>query len=252
MLGLGGSTQHLHQRRVSLTAQRIYMHKPRKKVVVSCDFCGKDTLKTDSTVYVARKHGNKMFCSSICEKSYKYPKIDCTCKTCGVEFVRTKSNIGASGNTFCSKSCATKYNNRYFPKRKKTYENEKHCSLCGKPKKNISNFCQACARELKTEETLNFTLGYIRSLYHEKSSLDIAGKLRGYSRQAYKRSNYPKQCANCGYSKHYEVCHIKPIKDFDDSATMGEIHNINNLIALCRNCHWELDHGMLRIEDIPR
>ena len=32
----------------------------------------------------------------------------------------------------------------------------------------------------------------------------------------------------------------------DDS----DVNNENNLLALCPNCHWELDNGKLRVEQI--
>lgn len=49
-------------------------------------------------------------------------------------------------------------------------------------------------------------------------------------------------CEKCGYDKHIEVCHKRPIKEFDDTHTIKEINDINNLIGLCPNCHWEMDH----------
>lgn len=75
----------------------------------------------------------------------------------------------------------------------------------------------------------------------------IAAKIRGYGRVIYDKSTKPKLCINCGYNKHYEVCHIVAIKDFPDAATMSEVHALDNLIALCPNCHWEFDHGMLTL-----
>ncbi|MFZ8310550.1 HNH endonuclease [Staphylococcus aureus] len=51
----------------------------------------------------------------------------------------------------------------------------------------------------------------------------------------------------CGYAKHYEVCHIKAINQFDSNTRLSEVNDINNLVALCRNCHWELDHGLISI-----
>jgi hypothetical protein len=28
---------------------------------------------------------------------------------------------------------------------------------------------------------------------------------------------------------------------------LAEINSPGNLVGLCRNCHWELDHGLLRL-----
>ena len=49
------------------------------------------------------------------------------------------------------------------------------------------------------------------------------------------------------YNKHIEIAHKKAVSDFDDSATIAEINDINNLIALCPNCHWEFDNGLLKL-----
>jgi 5-methylcytosine-specific restriction endonuclease McrA len=56
------------------------------------------------------------------------------------------------------------------------------------------------------------------------------------------------KCNICGYSRHIEVCHLKPIKDFavDDI----EVNSLYNLIGLCRNCHWELDNNYLEKEEL--
>ena len=70
------------------------------------------------------------------------------------------------------------------------------------------------------------------------------------ARKVYKNSEKPKRCIHCGYDKHYEVCHIKSVSEFEDNATILNINQIENLIALCPNCHWEFDNGCLTIEEI--
>lgn len=55
-------------------------------------------------------------------------------------------------------------------------------------------------------------------------------------------ANQEKICQNCGYSKHVEVCHIKPVSKFPDTAKLDEVNNITNLLLLCPNCHYEFDH----------
>ena len=49
--------------------------------------------------------------------------------------------------------------------------------------------------------------------------------------------------------QHYEVCHIKGISDHGLDTTIGEINDIHNLIALCPNCHWEMDNGLLECKE---
>ena len=62
------------------------------------------------------------------------------------------------------------------------------------------------------------------------------------ARLVYQNSDKPKRCICCGYDKHYEVAHIRSVSDFNDDALIPEINNVNNLIALCPNHHWEYDN----------
>ncbi len=55
------------------------------------------------------------------------------------------------------------------------------------------------------------------------------------------------KCAVCGYDKHVEICHRKSVSDFPNTALIAEINAIENLSALCRNHHWELEHGLLKL-----
>ena len=61
---------------------------------------------------------------------------------------------------------------------------------------------------------------------------------------------YPAKCLLCNYDKHYEVCHVKDLKDFSGDETIFEVNNKTNLIHLCPNCHWEFDHNQLDIQKI--
>ena len=49
----------------------------------------------------------------------------------------------------------------------------------------------------------------------------------------------------CGYEKHVEACHIKPVKEFGMDALLSEVNSAENIAPLCPNCHWELDSGLL-------
>lgn len=66
--------------------------------------------------------------------------------------------------------------------------------------------------------------------------------IRRHAIKVYDTSDKPKACSSCGYSKHYEVCHVKAVSEFIDEALVEEINSIDNLIALCPNCHWEYDN----------
>ena len=74
------------------------------------------------------------------------------------------------------------------------------------------------------------------------------GAIRKHALFVYKKSNKPFVCAICGYDKHIDIAHIKAVADFDDDTLISEINDINNLIGLCPNHHWEYDNGLLILE----
>lgn len=137
---------------------------------------------------------------------------------------------------FCSRSCAAKTTNK-IPKRKKQIN---YCSLCGKETGFFRRkFCTNCNPMNRDWDSITYG-DAIKARKYQKNS-----RIRNLSRRIYKLSGKPECCMVCGYDKHFEVCHIKAISSFPKTATVGEINNINNLIALCPNHHWELDHGNL-------
>lgn len=149
------------------------------------------------------------------------------CKCCGKE---TKNP------NFCSRSCSAKTTNK-IPKRKKKIN---YCSFCGKETGFFRRkFCTECNPMNKDWNSITYGEATQTRKYQKNS------RIRNLSRKIYKSSGKPKRCMICGYDKHFEVCHIKPISSFPKTATVGEINNIDNLIALCPNHHWELDHGNL-------
>jgi hypothetical protein len=159
------------------------------------------------------------------------------CKNCSVEFNKAPSAIKTSPNHFCSRSCAAQLNNKLTPKRKKI--NIPTPCACGQRKKKMSAMCKKCVSTnllLKTKSDFAYN--------NKANAASRWCRLREHARNiAEENGLYQKGCAKCGYSKHVEICHIKPLAEFPDTATIGEINNISNLIQLCPNCHWELDHS---------
>lgn len=167
------------------------------------------------------------------------------CKNCNEE---TKNP------QFCCHSCAATFNNvkERFPKR---YKRVYYCVYCGEIAKHQRKIdgvyrmlCSDCfaPRLLSNEEQGDLTLNKLKHLsIHQRHA-----KIRGYSRSVYTRSNKPQACYSCGYDKHIEVCHIKPIASFDGDTPFRIINSVDNLVALCRNCHWEFDHKLLEIDFI--
>lgn len=145
------------------------------------------------------------------------------CKHCNKE---------TSNPKFCSMSCAASYNNKHgAPKRKKAM---KECFTCKTliPIKN--KYCPPC-REPK-DPTLK-QAGYYGDKYHRSNAYT---RVRERARAACK--HLEKVCSSCGYNKHVQVCHIKPISEYPPETYLSEINKLTNLLLLCPNCHWEFDH----------
>jgi len=69
-----------------------------------------------------------------------------------------------------------------------------------------------------------------------------AGVLQGHARRVFFSAFKTTSCHVCGYSKHVEIAHKRAVADFPVTATVGEINNLENLMSLCPNHHWEHDH----------
>lgn len=69
--------------------------------------------------------------------------------------------------------------------------------------------------------------------------------IRINARKVMKDANVTKECKKCGFNLYVEVCHIKAISDFPPEALIKEINSLDNLMYLCPNCHWRLDHNCL-------
>lgn len=59
------------------------------------------------------------------------------------------------------------------------------------------------------------------------------------------------RCQHCSYDKHVELAHLKAVASFPKETKLKHINHPDNVLVLCRNCHWEYDHGLLLLEDIP-
>ena len=144
-----------------------------------------------------------------------------------------------SNPKFCSRSCSATITNTTSPKRSKEYKYR--CSACGEPVSNKKTVvCQSCRNLAYQKSTIDM-------LVYEKGHRSNAfGAIRSRARTVAKQENRTK-CEVCGYTKHIEVCHKKPISAFSGSATMAEVNANKNLIVLCPNHHWELDAGEITI-----
>ena len=84
------------------------------------------------------------------------------------------------------------------------------------------------------------------SLYEDKGANNKYTRVRYSARKTHKQITQ-EPCQICGYEKHVEICHIKPISSFSEETLLEKINAKDNIIGLCPNCHWELDHNLLTI-----
>lgn len=139
---------------------------------------------------------------------------------------------------FCCRSCAVSFTNKSNSKRKLNNK----CIKCSKLIRSNRTYCVDCF-----PTTINnwekITINEIQAV----AKYQVSAYIRNIARVIYKKSDKPKCCCHCGYNKHYEVCHIKAINSFPKNTLVTTVNNLNNLIGLCPNCHWELDHGLLQL-----
>lgn len=149
---------------------------------------------------------------------------------------------------YCSRSCSAKHTNVLYPKKKL----KRTCSKCEKVVKSYKHtLCEYHHEEYKQNKyvnTKNLTLEHYwsrKSLENLHSSSKNA-HIRQLGRTKFKEL-LTKPCAKCGYDKHVELCHIKPIRDFQPTDKVDLVNSEENVIQLCTNCHWEFDNGYLKI-----
>lgn len=149
-------------------------------------------------------------------------------------------NTITSNPKFCSSSCAATYNNHVYPKRSK-HKKLKFCKKCSKPIDRQRVLCKDC-----NPKFIDYDQKTIADI-HRVAKYQVSSQIRNIARRTYSKSGLPYVCRNCGYDKHVEICHIKAIKDFAEDTPISSVNDISNLVALCPNCHWELDRGLLHL-----
>jgi len=180
---------------------------------------------------ISRRYGSwnkalkECFGTIIREKSTERPIIKCP--VCGKDTKNSK---------YCSSSCAAKINNSLFPKHPK-----KKCLRCHNNTTSKTNYCRDCQKlnriENYGEKTIKeFTSTYARHKYQN---------IRNHAHKVAEYYKLPKKCQYCDYRNHAQLCHIKDIGEFDKDTKLSIVNNIKNLIYLCPNHHWDLDHGLL-------
>lgn len=134
---------------------------------------------------------------------------------------------------YCSKSCSASCTNKQYPRRKP----EGSCSGCGCRIPSKNNYCYLCKPTL-TDLTLQ------EAIYHKHHRSSAFALVRSRARAIAKKLNMTK-CINCGYNKHVEIAHVRPISSYPLHTRVSDINKPEMLMPLCPNCHWEFDNGLL-------
>ena len=155
------------------------------------------------------------------------------CLSCNTEINNPK---------FCSRSCAASFNNK-IPKRKLAHT----CSDCLKIIHRGTKRCRECAGKFQNRLWRNKELGELKKGNAKNYGYPM---IRNDSRNTYIKSGKAMSCVVCEYDLHVDICHIKDIKSYALDTPIYIINDINNLIALCKNHHWEFDSGYLSASDL--
>lgn len=189
-----------------------------------------------------------------------------SCKHCDKSFQKDNKDIEKTNNNFCSRSCAATYNNtnrnydgsynmakrRFFPRLTPNYIYLKSFVICENCNTTYHKIGTRISNSATCSSFCNMELGMknrIMKDFIKRTGANAYDTIRQNAR-VYSKYFYPVLCMLCGYDKHYEVCHIKDLKDFSRDETFYEINNKTNLIHLCCNCHWEFDKGLIDINTI--
>lgn len=113
------------------------------------------------------------------------------------------------------------------------------CTVCGVRTKR-RKYCDEHAGASKSAKIdVKRTLRDIWSL----AGYQRSARIRQHARAVYIASDAPKCCKKCDYSTSFDVCHVKAIALHGPDSTIEQVNSLSNLVALCKRCHWEFDHG---------
>ena len=235
-------TQYSH-----LTKEFLNKFKAHDQLPLKCVYCQKPFWRRKGDVLSNIKHNRNTYCTLSCaskhdHKNKGFETIVLQCGWCGKDTEKITSQIkkSTSGKMFCSRSCSAKSGNSTKKKCKPMPE----CPKCEQTMESRRiKMCSMC-RKAEYDLLDQLTLADVKYMEGPSGVEAKWAKVRGRARIKY-QTEVLKGCTRCGYSKHAEVCHIKSISKFPLTATVGEVNDISNIKILCRNCHWEFDHGIL-------
>lgn len=204
-----------------------------------CENC-KTSFEKDIKQYKSTLKQNpnkKFYCSKECQWNSQCRRTIVNCSNCDISFSKVQSQL-KSKNHFCSSSCSAIFNNKIY--RKKEHFNK--CVKCGeKTDKSRARYCNLCSKNESLIPRLEKTIAEMEN----PTQRTRYSPIRLHARHITKKLS--QVCKKCSYDKHVETCHIKGVSTFSKDTKMDIVNSLDNLVLLCPNCHWELDHGLLTI-----
>lgn len=141
---------------------------------------------------------------------------------------------------FCSNKCFVSVARMCQPK-------PRFCQKCGvkiSDKWTNKKLCAECKTHRPQAVNCLLTLAELRQ---KLSTSQYHAAIRMDARILYKPTG---TCVKCGYNKHTNVCHIKPLHKFSMDTLVSTVNDLSNLTELCPNCHWEFDHPTVSLERV--
>jgi hypothetical protein len=163
------------------------------------------------------RHATRTSFKAGCIPHNRVERIQLSCAHCGKSIFRTPHYANRQKKHWCSPDCRNQ---------------GRQSTVTGKA---VSLYNDG----LKLREIayiMGLTTGTVSSLIY-KSTLKKNHPRVGYGRNAI-RSQLPKSCELCGYSRCLDIAHIVPVR-------LGGKYSLSNCLSLCPNCHHLFDHNLL-------
>jgi hypothetical protein len=121
------------------------------------------------------------------------------------------------------------------------------CKICDAAIPPSRNRCEGCKFKVKMKNGTYKQLVNITKLQALTKDTQKYRRIRSHARITARNAGLLKECLKCKYNLHVECAHKIPIESFADDVLIGVINAPSNLLGFCRNCHWEYDHGFLKL-----
>ena len=183
------------------------------------------------------------------KKYYESPNYCLHCHKI-IEIKENQKVSEARHKRFCNSSCYGFYTNKNTCRNH--HKKIRLCRVCLTIIEGKGKYCSGCREIILYRNRSHFEKRTKGELFASRKNWQSARSgIVKHANSIYAASGQPRRCCICGYDKHFQVAHRRPVSDFPDEALIGDINNIRNLMPLCPNHHWERDHGQLMLDPVP-